>query len=255
MISNGASDEDDDPTRLLAELASSSLLSRGVVHEMEDIYPEQLLAKMKSELPFADKTTTHDADDELTEMLANVEARAEVRHNSESMNTSATVEKIPSAIHQSHAGNEQEGIEALYNRLMGIQSFSPDLTPSVVERHSEKLSGSFSVPKPNKEIIPYTIALQLELAGTQWDMALGWTKYLFSTGLDSHQARRKKDMIVAQADKDLDKVVQQVLRDEEHYLGAEDRNKIPRRLIVSNLAAGASAEDLEVFFYAMRYMM
>lgn len=249
-------DEDDDPTRLLAELASSSLLGPRILQEeMDDVDPEQLLTEIKIGTSIAKLDTAHDVDGELPEMLTNFKAREQLFHDCDSMKTPTVLERTSPTVYQSSSGTEEENIGALYNRLMGLRSCSPDSVPYIFERQSGVVSDVSTMTKPHKDIIPYIVALQLEMAGTHWEAALGWTKYLFSTGLDGHQARHKKDEILAQADKDMTEIIQQVLRDEEHYLGTEDRNKIPRRLIVSNLAAGAREEDLKEFFYSLRYMM
>ncbi|KAH7401944.1 hypothetical protein DE146DRAFT_449278 [Phaeosphaeria sp. MPI-PUGE-AT-0046c] len=254
-VAKGVSDdEDDDPAHMLIELARNSLLIRSTMLEnTEEVNSEHLLAEIMSRMTVAHQTSGLDIDNEPTKTLRNFGARAKSTHDSESLKAPTSVEDLPLADHRSSADSQEEYIEALHNRLMGLQSTSPGPTPSILESQSVGMSDMSYVMKPDKNIVPYVVALQLEVAETPWEVALGWTKYLFGTSLDSHEARRKKDNILAQASQELDAVIEQVLREEEHHLGTEDKNRIPRRLIVSNLAAGASGDDLQEFFYPLRY--
>jgi hypothetical protein len=60
--------------------------------------------------------------------------------------------------------------------------------------------------------------------------------------------------MVKQAAEELDKIIGQVVKEEKHYMVIENKARLLRRLIVSNIAAGASVEDLEEF-YGHRFAM
>jgi len=57
---------------------------------------------------------------------------------------------------------------------------------------------------------------------------------------------------VKQAAEELDKVIWYTLGEEETYQGKASVARLPRRLIVSNIAADAGEEDLKEFFYRHR---
>lgn len=241
---------------MLAELASTSFLPRSTLRkETEAINPDELLEGLECRMTATNETTGPDVSNEPTKMLTNFGLRPELFHDSKFFETPTAVIEMSPAVEQSSADNREEGIEALYNRLMGLHLSLLEPTPSTFDSQSRGTSEISSVTKPDMNIVPHIIALQLEMADTQWEVALGWTTYLFSNDLHGHQARRKKDEIVAQATKDMDEIIDQALYEEELYRGTEDKNRIPRRIIVSNLAAGAGEDDLQKFFYPLRYMM
>ncbi|KAF1943473.1 hypothetical protein EJ02DRAFT_421315 [Clathrospora elynae] len=98
-----------------------------------------------------------------------------------------------------------------------------------------------------KESIPYAVALRLESAGCKWEDVKGWITYLFSTGLHGHEAQKKKDEMIVRAEKDLKTTIKYVLEEEKRYRAIEDKERLPCRLIVTNLAADANEEELRVF--------
>lgn len=109
-----------------------------------------------------------------------------------------------------------------------------------------ELRSSTAAPgRLDPETIPYAIALQLEDSGCEWEVVRGWTKYLFSSGLDSYAAQKEKEIAVARAEEALQKTIASAMEAEtEHRLKTEEA-KLQRRLVVSNLAAGADKSDIE----------
>jgi hypothetical protein len=83
---------------------------------------------------------------------------------------------------------------------------------------------------------PHGIALLLELANVPWEEAQAWSKYLFGNGLDSQ-------------------VIDAVLSEGMQYLAIENVVRLPRRLVVSNIAADAREEDLKEFFHQYRFLV
>lgn len=107
----------------------------------------------------------------------------------------------------------------------------------------------------DRKVIPYVVALQLEHSDIQWDRAQGWTTYLYSSCLDGYEAQRKKGIAVAHAEHGLKKIIDSVLRVEDESRSKAEETKLQRRLIVSNLAAGADAEEVERQFWKHGYEM
>ncbi|KAL5121835.1 hypothetical protein ACEQ8H_000050 [Pleosporales sp. CAS-2024a] len=107
----------------------------------------------------------------------------------------------------------------------------------------------------DKNIIPYIIALQLEMAGLSWEEIQIWTTYLFSDGFDGYKACLQKDAIVKQATKELDEMVEHLPKEDEHYRKLENEARLPCRLIVSNVAADAGVGDLRQFFSPFRFVV
>jgi MoxR-like ATPase len=60
---------------------------------------------------------------------------------------------------------------------------------------------------------------------------------------------------VSQANEELENIIQQVLEEETVHQTVENKARLPRRLIVSNIAADAGEEDLREFFYSFRFAM
>jgi hypothetical protein len=60
---------------------------------------------------------------------------------------------------------------------------------------------------------------------------------------------------VAQADKNLTELIEYTLQEEEKYQGAEKERRLPRRVVVSNIATGAVEGDLKDFFHGFRNLM
>lgn len=106
----------------------------------------------------------------------------------------------------------------------------------------------------DKNLIPYVIALQLEVAGLPWEELQGWTTCLFSERLDSYKACQEKDAIVKRANEELNKTIAQVTEESKHYLSIQNEVRLPCRVIISNIAAGADVGDLQEFFHSFRFV-
>ncbi|KAF1920065.1 hypothetical protein BDU57DRAFT_508165 [Ampelomyces quisqualis] len=151
--------------------------------------------------------------------------------------------------------NAHEKLEALHERLTHTKTFTPD--PSLIAKQIKTAQSSndgFS-DGLEKAIAPYVIALQLEKAGLPWEQLRSWTTYLFSSGPDGHEACQEKDKIVQLATYELDAIIKQNLGDESRDLEAEHLARLPCRVVVSNIAAGADEDDLKEFFYPFRYQV
>ncbi|KAF2034728.1 hypothetical protein EK21DRAFT_107856 [Setomelanomma holmii] len=174
----------------------------------------------------------------------------------------AILEKLTantSTIMHEPTNSDQNSIDVLCSRLTDI------LAPAFDEEVSDNESTDVELrsipnndadnPGVDKAVIPYIIALQLERAGCNWEYVKGWTTYLFSSGFDGHAAQRQKQKVVNQASAELDQVIKHTLQEEKKYSGAVETARLPCRLIVSNVAADAVAEDLEEFFCQYRFYL
>jgi hypothetical protein len=99
-----------------------------------------------------------------------------------------------------------------------------------------------------KEWVPYAVALQLEKAGCDWEGAALFTAYLFSSGLNGYKAQQEKGHVIRQANDTLNGAIQQFLEDEKASRAVEDTKRLPRRLIVTNIAADAQEDDIFEMF-------
>ncbi|KAF1953829.1 hypothetical protein CC80DRAFT_595399 [Byssothecium circinans] len=100
----------------------------------------------------------------------------------------------------------------------------------------------------SRELLPRAIALRLEQAAIQWDKVQGWTEYLFSDGPNGHVAQREEDIFMQNAFAQLEELKQKNLEDEAIQLATEEQACLPRRLVVTNIAADADEEELEELF-------
>jgi hypothetical protein len=190
-------------------------------------------------------------------MLAELEGRASPTENADVVSGAddatamlADLDRRTSQLGGGAQEDDDEDLETLHGRLTG--TLSPQLFIPSPPVHT-------GVDRPeavlNPAIAPYVIAIQLEVAGCEWEKAQGWTTLLFSSGLDGYRARREKDRIVKQAEEELAVIIQHTLQEEELYLSLGNNTRLPHRLIVSNIAADAGEEDLKEFFYGHRFVV
>lgn len=98
-------------------------------------------------------------------------------------------------------------------------------------------------------VVPYVVALELQVSGCEWVVVQGWTQCLFSSGMNSYEAQQDKGIAVAHAEEALQQIIGTVLEAEEEHQRKDGQTKLERRLIVSNLAAGADVEEVERQFW------
>ena len=157
-------------------------------------------------------------------------------------------------------GDNDESLEAFRDRLTGTLSPSPGHTSGVQKvteantTSTAKGSDVDSLIALDKNIAPYVIALQLEIAGLPWEEVQGWTTYLFSDGFSNYKACQERDAIVKRANEELDKTIAQVTEESKHYLSIQNEARLPCRVIISNIAAGAEVEDIQEFFHSFRFV-
>jgi hypothetical protein len=151
-------------------------------------------------------------------------------------------------------------LEAFRARLVGALPPSPGHTSGaqkVTEANTTstaKGSDVDSLVALDKNFVPYVVALQLEIAGLPWEELQGWTTYLFSEGFSSYKACQERDAIVKRADEELNETIAQVTEESKHYLSIQNKARLPCRVIISNIAAGAEVEDLQEFFHSFRFV-
>jgi hypothetical protein len=128
--------------------------------------------------------------------------------------------------------------------------------PTVESLHAKLSSNQDEVaPVCPKELIPYVIALELEMSGQEWEKALFWTEYIFGSGSNSHKAEQERAAVIAQAEKELNALIEYTLQEEDNYQRAENIRRLHRRVIVSNIATAAGVGDLKEFFYGFHNLM
>ncbi|KAJ4321764.1 hypothetical protein N0V94_002731 [Neodidymelliopsis sp. IMI 364377] len=184
--------QEDDPRRMLAELASLASVDRD-----------------------ADMPTSEDSEEDIdVEVL-----RARIEDLRSHMVHDAS---------QTEPNRAEPGTTIQYNTRQDIVGDSPAL--------------------PCPVTISYAIALQLEHSACQWEYAQEWTRFLFSSGLDGYEAQQHQDLAVLRAENSLKRIVEDYIEVEQRIRQREEDTKLQRRLVVSNLAAGADEQALYELF-------
>jgi hypothetical protein len=269
----------DDPTKMLADLSLALLDTKLSSETMSSMLADLGKAPSVHEGYVSvrvDGSGPGDIRDDRRTMLAEIEGRTPIVQTSTDSTTSYDTTDVKDMLADlqrqtaqgcaAHKDDDDEDLEALHSRLTGGLSpgltaglDSPDLqtvargTPSQIPSTPHLTEAKMTVIKLDPSVFPYVIAIELEKEGCKWEVAQAWTTYLFSCGLDGHEACREKNKIVQLAAEKLDKIIRITLVEEEQYQGEASIAALPRRLIVSNLAAGVSEEDLEEFLFGHRF--
>jgi hypothetical protein len=250
----------EDVNSMLAKLEEASSEIEGIrSREAESTELQEMLAEFEhTDAIVGGVTVDGDNGGDMKSMLAEFEARTSFSEGPKSCTSSqydidpktmlAEFEQQTPRLGQE---GENQDIEALHGRLTSMLSPGATLRTTTSEHNECDNQESHFDPA----IVPYVVAIHLETAGSNWEKARGWTTYLFSSGLDGYEACQEKDRIVSQADEELENIIQQVLEEETVHQTVENKARRPRRLIVSNIAADASDEDLREFFYSFRFAM
>jgi hypothetical protein len=243
---SGSARADNDNDTILAEMRAAfghmSLANRSTFDD-DDIDPSQLLADLRGSFPVSvSKAAEGDDEDDPEAMLAALEVDASSYHRDNS--------RIPQS-RVVYSEDVQEELDTLHEKLTNTTRFTRNLSSTAnLSKSAQSLNDGLE-----DGIDKAVIALQLEEAGLPWEHLRGWTTYLFSSGLDGYRACQEKDKIVKQAAEELGAIIKQTLESEKRYQDAEDLARLPRRLIVSNIAAGADEDDLKEFFHPLRYQV
>jgi hypothetical protein len=192
-------------------------------------------------------------------MLAELERESTLDNDTDPRRMIAELER--GMLEENVDEDNDDNLEALRIRLTGTLSPVPSHVSPAPESTNTRTtsrddcSGAEDVVALDKNLVPFVIALQLEAKGLPWKKLQGWTTYLFGSGLDGYKACQEKDAVVKQATEELAQTMQQVMGEERHYKIIENETRLPCRLIVSNIAAGADVEDLKEVFSPFRFVM
>jgi hypothetical protein len=240
-----AEDEDDDLEELLRGSRSGSSSTEKVAIDSSE--------GSSTAVDVIEKTTSTVEDNDPRRMLADIEELS----NNDPKRMLAELERMSAPANVSLSGNDGDDLGALRANLSDWLSLSDGQHLPETKHQQEQLSNIQNGTKPvcPKHLVPYVIALELELSGQEWEKGLFWTEYLFGSGLNSHKAEQEKAVVVAQADKDLTELIEYTLQEEEKYQRAEKERRLPRRVVVSNIATGAVEGDLKDFFHGFQNLM
>lgn len=232
--------------------------------------------KMLAELPpRRDGNGESDETNDPKRMLAELERRASSRNTTTMDDDPRKMLADIDRTIQSSGGQlaEDDGdLEALRSRLTTMFSPSSDRSSHDLARSHTQLSrapgaGDSNALRAQDDVhddsanglaqrsIPYAVALGLEITGCEWEVVKGWTTYMFSSGLEGHVAQQQKNAMVKRATEELEIIIQHTLKEELRYRELDDKERLPGRLIVSNLAADADEEELRWVFYKERFDM
>ncbi|KAF1845644.1 uncharacterized protein K460DRAFT_112107 [Cucurbitaria berberidis CBS 394.84] len=222
MVSLSAFDISDDPKRMLAEFEKRTLSpSQAII----DNNPRRMLDDLDRNTHSSSRDLHEDDNDDLEVLRSRLVAMLSPSRDRSSHNS------VHNGTHMSCflGAKHSEGSEA--------QNDAPD----------HKAIGLY------ERSIPYAVALELEVMGFKWELVKGWTTYVFSAGLDGQVAQQHKNAIIKRAEEELSTIIQHTMKEELRYREVEERERLPGRIIVSNLAADAGEEDLKQVLYKYRH--
>jgi hypothetical protein len=76
-----------------------------------------------------------------------------------------------------------------------------------------------------------------------------WTKFLFGQGTGGYEVDLQKQIYMQKADEQLTKFIEQHHEKERRSRGViNDKSKLPRRIIVTNIPIDAEEDDLALIF-------
>jgi hypothetical protein len=235
------------PKMMLAELGRASQSFKKYTREAaDDGDPKRMLVEIEGATIQATQTTSFD-DDDVTDLKAMLDLGA----NQQSPTTSCTTR-----------ADEELRLQEMFEKL----------TASTTDKLKvdKDTNNEFGCPKHTfptriinveedagleKECIPYAVALRLESAMCKWKDVQDWFTYLFSTGMNSYDAQVQKEEMVKRENEKLDAIIEYVLEKEKRYREIEDKERLPYRLIASNLAADTDEEAIRMFFSEYRWDM
>lgn len=99
-----------------------------------------------------------------------------------------------------------------------------------------------------KEKVLSAVAVQLQHTDAQSEYIMNWTTHLFSASCNGYMTSQHKEYIVNRAVGKLDSIIRDTLAEESQYRIKEGQAKLPYRLVVSNIAAGADEHDVVEMF-------
>ena len=208
--------------------------------------PRRMLAELDRESSSCHTTAVADDDDDPRQMLADLATLSAPGFRDASSSTNEDDED-----------KEDDDISMLRPRLQSLRPPSdepPPPAPASISRDKTASETAATTPL-DSDAIPYIVALQLQHSQCQWEYAQGWTARLFSSGPASYDAQKAKQRAVTHAEAVLQRTMTSAMAAEEKTRLEAEQNKLPRRLIVSNLAAAADEDELERRFWKYRRQM
>ncbi|EMD91108.1 hypothetical protein COCC4DRAFT_194240 [Bipolaris maydis ATCC 48331] len=96
------------------------------------------------------------------------------------------------------------------------------------------------------EIVPYAVALMLEVSNCKWEHVKSWSTYLFGSNTDEFHGKWEVESMIRNEN-------EQLIGTGGYVVGEGDKKRqLARRLILSNLAAGVDEESILVFLAKYR---
>jgi hypothetical protein len=232
---------------MLAELRGLEGISRSTEERILDedaLEWRRLLTELdRPASPFL-TTTSVGQEDDPRRMLAELASLASVNRDADTRTSEDSEEDSDVGVlrarlddlrsHMVHDASPTESIRA-----------EPETTVQHNTRH-DSVGDSPALPCP--DTISYIIALQLEHSACQWEYAQEWTRFLHSSGPGGYEAQKHQDFTVLRAENSLKRVIEDYMEAEERIRQKKEDTKLQRRLVVSNLAAGADEQALYELF-------
>jgi hypothetical protein len=258
-----------DVRAMLADLDSNTQESAGVdaknkdrdVHKLKQVLAEfDMLEALASKLGIDDDEADSVGDPKA--MLEEIERSAKIaRHLNKDDGAAAKYDDPKAMLAELDAktqdsDSDEDDLDAHRVRLTTM--FSPDRKPASQGFHHTVKDTADGIKSPGAHhdlagtlepgSIPYAVALMLENAGIKWEEINGWCKHFFSSGMDGWEAKKEREEMVKREQAKLDVLIEQTLEDEKVHLAVEEKQKLPLRLIVKNLAADIDTDAIRMFF-------
>jgi ribosomal protein L21 len=237
---NGAQAEDIsddvDPKRMLAELDSTSPSGQGTIgRHVADVVPRELFRDSQGSAPSIEKVvvdsnrsggavtvldetktpTSCASDSDPRKMLAEIEEMASCANDNNSRTMIAELERMSPSANFSLSDDDDDDLETLRGKLTNLLSASAD------------------------QDLPVTASQHVQSSNNH----------------DGSAPICNKAEVWAKAEEELNKLIEYTLREEKEYQRTETHRRLLRRLVLSNIAAGADAEDIKDFFNHHRAVM
>lgn len=242
------SDNEDDPKKMLAELQRIPQIPPAATLESDNSHDD--VKKMLADLNRQTSSGTQaNIDDNPRMMLANIKQQArlfdqKLLEEGDDNNLEALHSRLTTMLSHLQGGTAQSyAFSSDNSQISGMNATTYRDDRDIHDKTKVAVSVT-----PDKKIVPYTVALELEDAGFRWDKVQYWTTYLYSTGPGGYAVQQEKDNMVKRAIDQLEAVIQTCLEEEASYCQSEEKERRLCRLIVSNLAADADEEDIQLFF-------
>lgn len=250
--------EENDPKKILEDLERNVQARTATPSQIDENDPKQLLMELERSIPTYKKSAyaMNDLDQKLCDEISSTffVARGKVSPSPSTNLTSPKVQYRPYHDHYRTTESEEDdhGVNEVSKTSSKSSSISKTPLTPVSELNFQQVAHQNALlPKPSEEInrvTPRKIALYLENSGCEWEKVAAWIQYLFGSGANSDKAQKEQDEYIRKTEEDLNKLIEYTLAEEREFQATRDKELLPCRIVVTNIAADAGKEELALIF-------